>query len=45
MKEETKKRIWESLAQLEKAWDEHRQKEAIRRVYNFHDTTKKKIYS
>ena len=45
MKEDTKKRIWESLAQLEKAWDEHRQKEAVRRLYHFRDTTKKQYFS
>ena len=45
MKEETKKRIWDSLDKLEKAWDEHRQKEAVRRVYHFRDTTKKQYFS
>lgn len=45
MKSETKKRIWESLDKLEKAWDEHRQKQAIRRAYHFRDVTKKKYFS
>ena len=45
MKSETKKKIWESLDKLEKAWDEHRQKQAIRRAYLFRDPTKKKYFS
>lgn len=45
MKSETKKKIWESLDKLEKAWDEHRQNQAIRRAYLFRDPTKKKYFS
>lgn len=45
MKSETKKRIWESLDKLEKAWDEHRQKQAIRRAYHFRGATKKQYFS
>lgn len=45
MKEQTKKKIWESLQRLEEAWDEHLQKQAIRRAYLFRDPTKKKDFS
>lgn len=45
MKEETKKKIWESLHRLEKTWDEHLERKAIRRAYLFRDPAKKKIYS
>ena len=45
MKEQTKKKIWESLRRLEDAWDEHRQKQAVRRAYLFRDSTKKQYFS
>ena len=45
MKEQTKKKIWESLRKLEETWDEHRQKQAIRRAYLFRDPTKKVLPS
>ena len=45
MKEETKKRIWESLDKLEKTWDEYREKQVICRAYLFRDPTKKKYFS
>ncbi|MDY6158191.1 MAG: hypothetical protein SPH70_03840 [Candidatus Cryptobacteroides sp.] len=45
MKEQTKKKIWESLRRLEETWDEHRQKQAIRRAYLFRDPTKKVLPS
>lgn len=45
MKEETKKKIWESLHKLEEAWDEHRQQQAIRRANLFRDPTKKEYFS
>ncbi|MGM9767458.1 MAG: hypothetical protein ACI3Z0_03195 [Candidatus Cryptobacteroides sp.] len=45
MKEETKKKIWDSLHRLEKTWDEHLERKAIHRAYLFRDPKKKKIYS
>lgn len=45
MKEDTKKKIWDSLHRLEKTWDEHLERKAIHRAYLFRDVTKKKIFS